>query len=162
MYSVVLRGKLRAERSEQDGTVTVVGSAKEGEGFGETPILHGKIGVNVPRGGGTGFGSGAIHGAAVLEPDVGLPDGANGCDPGYDGAFAELPGGGAAPGEAGDVGHHVRGVDARVAQSGFGGQRAAAQLRENLRKLQELALRMGERPKTREQLDCVKGCWSTR
>ena len=36
-------------------------------------------------------------------------------------------------------------------------KRAAAQLRENLKKLQELALRMGERPKTREQLECIKG-----
>jgi signal transduction histidine kinase len=39
---------------------------------------------------------------------------------------------------------------------GAAAKRSATQLRENLRRLQEISLRMGEQPKTREQLDCVR------
>ena len=41
-YAVVLEGKLRADRLEADGTLTAVGFAEAGGGFGETPIMHGK------------------------------------------------------------------------------------------------------------------------
>src|ERR1700722_953771 len=41
-YTVVLDGKLKADRPEQDGTVTTVGYSVAGGGFGETPIMHGK------------------------------------------------------------------------------------------------------------------------
>src|ERR1700676_5244421 len=41
-YSVVLEGKLRADRPEQDGTMTTVGYSLAGGGFGETPLMHGK------------------------------------------------------------------------------------------------------------------------
>src|ERR1700726_3420185 len=41
-YSVVLEGKLRADRPEQDGTMTTVGYSAAGGGFGEAPLLHGK------------------------------------------------------------------------------------------------------------------------
>src|ERR1700741_862682 len=41
-YWVVVRGEMRAERVEPDGTLTVVGCASDGEGFGEVPFLTGK------------------------------------------------------------------------------------------------------------------------
>jgi signal transduction histidine kinase len=40
---------------------------------------------------------------------------------------------------------------------GSAAKRAASQLRENLLRLQRLSLRFSDKPKTREQLDCVRG-----
>lgn len=42
-YWVVLEGETRAERPEQDGSWTQVGSAKPGDGFGEVPLLMGQV-----------------------------------------------------------------------------------------------------------------------
>jgi len=41
-YWVVLGGEARAERLEADGSRTVVGGARSGDGFGEAPLLSGK------------------------------------------------------------------------------------------------------------------------
>ena len=41
-YWLVLEGEMRAERPETDGSRTLVGVAHAGDGFGETPILSGK------------------------------------------------------------------------------------------------------------------------
>ena len=41
-YWLVLTGKIRAERPEPDGSLTEVGTAQAGEGFGEAPLLMGK------------------------------------------------------------------------------------------------------------------------
>ena len=40
---------------------------------------------------------------------------------------------------------------------GSAAKRAASQLRENLMRLQQLSLRISDRPKTHEQLDCMRG-----
>ena len=42
-YAIVLEGQLRADRPEQDGTITVAGYASPGEGSGETPLMQGKV-----------------------------------------------------------------------------------------------------------------------
>jgi signal transduction histidine kinase len=42
-YWVVLEGETRAERPEQDGSWTLVGCAKPGDGFGEVPLLTGRL-----------------------------------------------------------------------------------------------------------------------
>jgi signal transduction histidine kinase len=42
-YWLVLEGAARADRPEPDGSVTTVGIAQAGEGFGETPLLTGRI-----------------------------------------------------------------------------------------------------------------------
>jgi signal transduction histidine kinase len=41
-YWLVLEGATRAERPEPDGSMTTVGMARAGDGFGETPLLTGK------------------------------------------------------------------------------------------------------------------------
>src|ERR1039457_5720483 len=41
-YWLVLDGETRAERPEQDGSLTLAGIARAGEGFGEAPMLTGK------------------------------------------------------------------------------------------------------------------------
>lgn len=41
-YWVLLEGEVRSERPEKDGSLTLAGIARSGDGFGETPILTGK------------------------------------------------------------------------------------------------------------------------
>src|ERR1700728_3468566 len=40
-YWLVLTGEMRADRPESGGSMTMVGMAKAGEGFGEVPLLNG-------------------------------------------------------------------------------------------------------------------------
>ena len=156
-YSVVLRGKLRAERPEQDGTNAVVGFAAAGEGFGETPILHGKDRSTF---------------RIVAEEETEL---VRFSEPQFWNLLAFCPA--VRTVVINDMTQRVQAyqvealhreklVTLGTMSAGLmhelhnpvsAARRAAAQLRENLKKLQELALRMSERPKTREQLDCVKG-----
>ena len=157
MYSVVLHGKLRAERPEQDGSIAVVGYAGEGEGFGETPILHGKA-------------RSSFRIVAEAESEV-----VRFTEPQFWNLLACCPTvrtivlhdmAERMQSYQVEAQHREKLVTLGTMSAGLmhelhnpvsAARRAAAQLRENLKKLQELALRMSERPKTREQLDCVKG-----
>ncbi|HWE87505.1 MAG TPA: ATP-binding protein [Terracidiphilus sp.] len=157
MYSVVLSGKLRADRPEQDGTVTMVGYALEGEGFGETPILHGKArstftvvaeeDSEVVR-----FTEAQFWNLMAFCPTVRTVVIRDMTDRVATYQVEAL--------------HREKLVTLGTMSAGLmhelhnpvaASKRAAAQLRENLKKLQELALRMGERPKTPMQIECVKG-----
>jgi signal transduction histidine kinase len=157
MYSVVLRGKLRADRPEQDGTVTTVGYALEGEGFGETPILHGKArstftvvaeqDSEVVR-----FTEAQFWNLMAFCPTVRTVVIRDMTERVATYQVEAL--------------HREKLVTLGTMSAGLmhelhnpvaASKRAAAQLRENLKKLQELALRMGERPKTHDQIECVKG-----
>ncbi|HTX76054.1 MAG TPA: ATP-binding protein [Terracidiphilus sp.] len=156
MYGVVLRGKLRAERLEQDGTVTAAGYAQEGEGFGETPILHGKA-------------RSAFRLVAEEDSEVVWFT-----EPQFWNLMAFCPTvrtivirdmNERVQTYQVEALHREKLVTLGTMSAGLmhelhnpvaAAKRAAAQLRENLKRLQELALRMGERPKTRQQLDCVR------
>src|ERR1019366_9427780 len=76
----------------------------------------------LPNYGDTGFAAVAIHGRGFLEAACLLCIGAQSGAGRYGGAVAGLPGRGAAPREAGVIGDTGGRVDARAAQSGFGGQ----------------------------------------
>ena len=43
VYAVVLEGEIRADRPEPDGSRTTVSIARAGQGFGEAPMLMGKV-----------------------------------------------------------------------------------------------------------------------
>lgn len=157
MYSVVLEGMLRADRPEQDGSVTAVGYAEAGDGFGETPIMQGREASSfrivaeqdseVVRFTETQFWNllafcPTVRTVVVKDMTERL-------------ATYQV-----------EALHREKLVTLGTMSAGLmhelhnpvaAAKRAAAQLRENLKKLQELALRMGERPKTKQQLECVKG-----
>ena len=42
-YYVILDGETQAERPERDGSLTLIGMATSGEGFGESAFLTGKL-----------------------------------------------------------------------------------------------------------------------
>jgi len=156
-YSVVLAGRLRAERPEQDGSVAAVGYAQQGEGFGETPIMHGKAqstfrivaeeDSEIVR-----FTEAQFWNLMAFCPTVRtivIRDMSERLQNYQVEALHRE--------KLVTLGTMSAGLMHELHNPVSAARRAAAQLRENLKKLQELALRMSEKPKTREQLECIKG-----
>jgi len=156
-YSVVLEGKLRADRPEQDGSHTTVGYALAGEGFGETPIMHGKK-------------ASSFH-VLATEPSVVARFSEEqfwnlmACCPAVRHVITRdmterLQ---AYQVEAlhreklVTLGTLAAGLMHELHNPGSAAKRSAALLRENLLTLQEIGLRMSDKPKTMEQLECMKG-----
>ncbi len=156
-YAVVLDGKLRADRPEQDGTMTTVGHAIAGEGFGETPLMHGKK-VST-------FHVVASEPSVVARFSEAQFWNLMACCPAVRAAITRdmterLQ---AYQVEAlhreklVTLGTLAAGLMHELHNPGSAAKRSAALLRENLLRLQEIGLRMSDRPKTLQQLECMKG-----
>jgi signal transduction histidine kinase len=155
-YSVVLEGKLRADRLEQDGSLTAVGFAKAGEGFGETPLLHGKESSS--------FFIRSVEDSVLVRFTEQQFWDLLACCPvirkmivrdmterlqAYQVEALHRE-------KLVTLGTLAAGLMHELHNPVAASKRSATQLRENLLKLQELGLRISERPKTREQLACIK------
>ena len=155
-YWVVLSGKIRADRPEQDGTESTVGYALAGEGYGETPLMHGKTS--------TSFSIVAESDAEVIRFTADQFWRILACCPAVrtrivrdmterlqayqvEALHRE---------KLVTLGTMAAGLMHELHNPGAAAKRSAALLRENLLKLQSLALRTSERPKTPEQLACMK------
>jgi signal transduction histidine kinase len=156
-YSLVLEGKLKAERPEQDGTLTTVGYAVAGEGFGETPLMHGKTTWT--------FLIRAIEPTVVARFSEEQFWSLMACCPKVRAGVAK------------DMSQRMQayqvealhreklvtlgtlaaGLMHELHNPGSAAKRSAAQLRENLLRLQEIGLRISEHPKTLDQLQCMQG-----
>jgi signal transduction histidine kinase len=156
MYTVVLSGKLRAERPEQDGSLTVVGYAQGGEGFGETPLLMGR-----PK---STFYIRAERDSELLRLNDQQFWNLLACCPAVRAVVLRdmserLQ---AYQVEAlhkeklVTLGTMAAGLMHELHNPGTAAKRSAAQLRENLKLLQEISLRNSSRAKTPEQLGCMK------
>ena len=155
-YWLVLSGKLLALRPEPDGTLSMVGVAEGGEGFGEVPLLTGK--------------TQSVFQISALEDSVLLRFSEN--------AFWNLLA--CCPMVRGVVlanmkqrmqiyqvealhreklvslGTLAAGLMHELHNPGSAAKRAASQLRENLMRLQQMSLRISDQPKTHEQLNCMR------
>jgi signal transduction histidine kinase len=156
-YWLVLSGEMRAERLEADGSRTIVGGARSGDGFGEAPLLSGKSHMS--------FRVTATEDSLLIRFSVeqfwqilaGCP-----------GARAVILADMAQRLQAYQVealhreklislGTLAAGLMHELHNPGSAAKRSASQLRENLMRLQQLSLRNGSRAKTPEQLECMKG-----
>ena len=155
-YLVILEGKLRADRPEMDGSITTVGYATAGEGSGETPLMNGR-----PT---SSFFLTADEDSVVVRFTDEQFWQLLACCPAIRSVAIE------------DMRTRVQlyqvealhreklvtlgtlsaGLMHELKNPGSAAKRAASTLRENLRRLQELSLRMSEKPKTHEQLICMK------
>jgi signal transduction histidine kinase len=159
-YAVVLEGKLRADRPEADGTLTAVGFARSGEGFGETPIMHGKESST--------FFIRAVEETVVLRFSEQQFWNLMACCPlvrkrivqdmsermqAYQVEALHRE-------KLVTLGTLAAGLMHELHNPSSAAARSAKQLKENLLRLQELGLRIGERPKTKEQLDCIRALLS--
>ena len=154
-YWIVLEGETRAERPESDGTWTLIGCAKQGEGFGEVLLLTAKD--QSP------FRVTAAQNSVLIR----IPDQAFwnllGCCPDVRRVvltnFSQRL-------QAHQVealhrqklvalGTLAAGLMHELHNPGTAARRASAQLRQNMLRLQQISLRSTSRPKSPDQLECL-------
>jgi len=155
-YWLVLEGETRAERPEQDGSLTLAGVAHTGDGFGEAPMLTGK--------GHSPFLITATSDSRLLrftEEDfwkllaccpsvrkVVLADMALRLQAYQVEALHRE--------KLVSLGTLAAGLMHELHNPGAAAKRAASQLRENLTRLQQVSLRSAGKPKTQLQLECMQ------
>ncbi|MGA2807048.1 MAG: ATP-binding protein [Terracidiphilus sp.] len=165
-YWVLLDGEVRAERPEQDGSLTLVAIVTAGEGFGEAPLLTGRAHST--------FVVHAVRDSTLVRfTQENFWELMACCPSARKVILANM----AQRLQAYQVealhreklvslGTLAAGLMHELHNPGSAARRSASQLRENLLRLQEVSLRSSARPKTREQLDCmhslleyaVRGC----
>lgn len=156
-YSLILEGSLVAERPEQDGTRTTVGQSSAGEAFGETPILHGKKTSS--------FFVVATEPSTVIRFTADQFWSLMACCPAvrevimqdFNRRLQTYQVEALHREKLVTLGTLAAGLMHELHNPGSAAKRSAALLRENLQMLQEIGLRMSGKPKTIEQLDCMKG-----
>ena len=156
VYAVVLDGEIRVDRLEPDGSRSTITVAQRGQGFGEAPMLLGKT-----------FSPAIIE--AVRDTDVvRFSEGdfwkLMACCPTFRKvAQADM----AKRLQAYQVealhreklvslGTLAAGLMHELHNPGSAAKRASSQLRLNLLRLQQLSLRFSDKPKTHDQLDCMR------
>jgi signal transduction histidine kinase len=165
-YWLVLEGECRAERKEVDGSLTLVGTAQSGEGFGETPFLTGKMHAS--------FLVTAATDSTLVRFSTDQFWELMACCPGARRVILADMSARLSVYQAEalhreklvSLGTLAAGLMHELHNPGSAAKRAASQLRENLLKLQDLSLRSAHKPKTHDQLECmqkllkhaVKGC----
>ncbi len=156
-YWLLLEGETRAERPESDGTATLIGFARPGDGFGEVPLLSGRM--QSP------FRIIASQDSVFLRfteqefwsllsccPSVRktvLADSAQRLQAYQVEALHRE--------KLVSLGTLAAGLMHELHNPGSAAKRAASQLRENLHRLQQLSLRYSDKPKTPAQLQCIRG-----
>src|SRR5271165_2151286 len=155
-YWVVLEGEVRAERPEPDGSQTLVGLARRGEGFGETPLLTGKTHMVftvqatqdsvLVRFGEDGFWS--LMACCPSARKVILSNMAQRLQTYQVEALHKE--------KLISLGTLAAGLMHELHNPGSAAKRASSQLRVNLLKLQQLSLRFSDEPKTPIQLECMR------
>ncbi len=156
-YWLILEGECRADRKEPDKSLTTVGVARAGEGFGETPLLTGKehstfliVAVRdsvIVRFSGEQFW--ALMACCPAARKVVLSDMAARLQAYQTEALHRE--------KLISLGTLAAGLMHELHNPGSAAKRAASQLRENLLRLQDLSLRSTQKPKTPHQMECMHG-----
>ncbi len=156
-YWLVLKGESCAERPEPNGSRSLVGLVRAGDGFGEAPLLSGKN--HIP------FIISATQDSLLARFTSEQFWTLLACCPGFRKVvLADM----AQRLQAYQVealhreklvslGTLAAGLMHELHNPGSAAKRSASQLRENLMRLQQLSLRNSTRPKTPAQLECMKG-----
>ena len=155
-YWLVLQGEMLAERPESDGSMTTVGKARAGEGFGEVPLLNGYAA--------SAFRITAVHDSVLVRfteqdfwsllaccPDVRKTVLANSTARVQSYQVEALH-----REKLVSLGTMAAGLMHELNNPGAAAKRAATQLRENLLRLQQMSLRNSGKAKTPAQLQCMR------
>jgi len=154
-FWVLMEGEIRATKPEADGACTLLGTLKAGETFGEVPLL-------------TGASSTPVHAETIADSRLFRVDG-----PTFWSLMSTCPV--VRSGVLANMGHRLEayqlltlhreklislgtlaaGLMHELNNPGAAARRAAAQLRENLVRLQEISLRITEANLTSEQKICL-------
>lgn len=154
-YWLILDGEVRAERPETDGSFTLANTVQTGEGFGETPILIGKqlslfrvtaqrdsLMIRVSDSDFWKLMSCCPSARKVILADTELRLQSHQVEALHREKLVSL-------------GTMAAGLMHELHNPGAAAKRAASQLRENLRRLQELSLRSAGKPKSELQIECM-------
>ncbi|MGD0911421.1 MAG: ATP-binding protein [Terracidiphilus sp.] len=155
-YWILLEGKTYAERPEKDGSWTLVGFAQAGDGFGEVPLLTGRAHSLFRIFAETDsillrFDESEFWNMMACCPTVRatvLADMAQRLQTYQVEALHRE--------KLVSLGTLAAGLMHELHNPGSAAKRASGQLRENLLRLQQISLRHGSKPKTPEQLDCMR------
>jgi signal transduction histidine kinase len=155
-YWVILQGSGQAERPEPDGSFTLIGKASRGEGFGEVPLLTGRqqspLRISATDDSVLArFAAQDFWELMACCPEARrriLADGAQRIQAYQVEALHRE--------KLVSLGTLAAGLMHELHNPGSAAKRAAAQLRENLMRLQEVSLRITDKQKTPEQLKCMK------
>jgi len=154
-YWLVLEGEIRAERQEPDGSRAMMGVAREGDGFGEAPLLLGKAPSPIFLVAARDsvllrFSEDQFWTLLACCPEVRkvvLADMAVRLQSYQVEALHRE--------KLVSLGTLAAGLMHELHNPGSAAKRASSQLRENLMRLQELSLRSAAKPKTSQQLECM-------
>jgi signal transduction histidine kinase len=156
-YWLVLSGAIQADRPEPDGSLSMVGLARPGEGFGEVPLLLGKDkAVFLIR---------AVEDTVLLRFAEEAFWTMMSCCPSVRRVVLANMGQRLQMYQVEalhrekliSLGTLSAGLMHELHNPGAAAKRAASTLRENLMRLQQVSLRFGDHPKTQEQLNCIRG-----
>jgi signal transduction histidine kinase len=154
-YWLVIEGEARADRQEADGSWITVGSAKDGEGFGETLMLTGRTESM--------FRISAVRDSRLLRFGQENFWSLMACCPAIrkvalsnmSQRFQSYQAEAIHREKLVSLGTLAAGLMHELNNPGAAAKRAASQLRENLKRLQELSLRSASKPKSQIQIDCM-------
>ena len=155
-YWLVLDGECRADRVEADGSLSTVGTAQSGEGFGETPLLIGKTHSM--------FLVTAVRDSVLLRFTADQFWALLACCPeartvvlaDMSARLSTYQTEALHREKLVSLGTLAAGLMHELHNPGSAAKRAASQLRENLMKLQDLSLRSASKPKTPDQMQCMR------
>lgn len=155
-YCVVLDGEIRAQRPEPDGSLTLLGVARAGDGFGESPLLSGKVSspfiITATRDSVLiRFSEEAFWALLACCPAVRkaiLADMAQRLQIYQVEALHRE--------KLVSLGTLAAGLMHELHNPGSAAKRSASQLRENLLRLQRISIRFGSQPRTPLQLECMR------
>jgi signal transduction histidine kinase len=154
-YWLVLDGEIQAGRLETDGSYTLAGASRAGDGFGETPILTGKsyspfrivaeqdsLLIRVSDNDFWKLMACCPSARKLILADMGRRLKVYQVEALHREKLVSL-------------GTMAAGLMHELHNPGAAAKRASSQLRENLKRLQELSLRSSGKPKTQLQIDCM-------
>lgn len=155
-YWVVLEGEIRAERPESDGSFSLLSCARNGEGFGEVPLLAGMRTAPLRIVAGQDTTLIRFNGQQfwsllaccppvreVMQADMSRRLQTHQVEALHREKLVSL-------------GTLAAGLMHELHNPGGAAKRAAAQMREKLLRLQQLSLRTGTEARTPEQLECMR------
>lgn len=156
-YWFLLSGEVRGEKLDADGTKNPIGIVRPGDGFGEVPLLTGKPSMQYLLTANAESDLVRISTEQFWKLLAECPDARKVILSEMSQRLQSHQVEALHREKLVSLGTLAAGLMHELHNPGSAAKRAASQLRENLIRLQQLSLRYSDKPKTPEQLECLRG-----